>query len=229
LTLAGVLGKIAGGWKPNAKQTAAMQDPADSPDNPPRVEEAQPAYARRYDPAAAGVRSVEQLRNAEFTEKQARGVVLTVRNLLGDLTTKEDLTGAEGALRTEIAEAKGELRAEIAEVKTEIAEAKGELRAEIAEAKNELRAEIAEAKNELRAEIAEVKTEITVVTSALKTELKTDNANLRGEFKADLAELKGELKDSMHKQILWLAGLNLGGLAIAVSIIVGVMMYLDAP
>jgi len=195
-----------------------MQDPADSPDNPPRVEEAQPAYARRYDPAAAGVRSVEQLRNAEFTEKQARGVVLTVRNLLGDLTTKEDLTGAEGALRTEIAEVKGELRAEIAEVKTEIAEAKGELRAEIAEAKNEL-----------RAEIAEVKTEITVVTSALKTELKTDNANLRGEFKADLAELKGELKDSMHKQILWLAGLNLGGLAIAVSIIVGVMMYLDAP
>jgi len=210
-----------------------MQDPADSPDNPPRVEEAQPAYARRYDPAAAGVRSVEQLRNAEFTEKQARGVVLTVRNLLGDLTTKEDLTGAEGALRTEIAEAKGELRTEITEsegrLRTEITETEGRLRAKIAEAKGELRAEIAEAKNELRAEIAEVKTEITVVTSALKTELKTDNANLRGEFKADLAELKGELKDSMHKQILWLAGLNLGGLAIAVSIIVGVMMYLDAP
>ena len=59
---------------------------------------------------------------------------------------------------------------------------------------------------------------------ATKSELRIAMAELRTE----MAELKIEIKDSIHKSILWVAGINLGVVAIATAVIIAFMQHLSA-
>ena len=96
------------------------------PKNPPRVAEPQAAY----DPAAAGVQATRQLEQSGFNRQQADAVVLAVRELAGDLATKEDLAITKSELKVEMAGLKTELKTEMAGLKTELKTEMANLRAE---------------------------------------------------------------------------------------------------
>ena len=126
-----------------------------TPEDPQRVAEAQASYREDFDPAVAGVHAFDRLQKADFTPDQAESVVLTVRELVGDLATKNDIVRLEAnmatkddlvALRTEMARLGSALRTEMAglesALKTEITESKNELRTEMAGLKSELKTEI---------------------------------------------------------------------------------------
>ena len=96
------------------------------PKNPPRVAEPQAAY----DPVAAGARATRQLEQSGFNRQQADAVVLAVRELAGDLATKEDLAITKSELKVEMADLKTELKTEMADLKTELKTEMANLRAE---------------------------------------------------------------------------------------------------
>ena len=85
------------------------------PKTPPRVEEPQAAY----DPAAAGVQATRQLEQSGFNRQQADAVVLAVRELAGDLATKEDLAVTKSELKVEMAGLKTDLKTEMANLRAE--------------------------------------------------------------------------------------------------------------
>ncbi len=123
--------------------------------------------------------AVTALREAGFDERQAEGVVATVRDAV-----------AEGvATRTDLAEVKAELKADVAEVKVDLAEVKAELKADVAEVKADLaevKVDLAEVKAELKADVAEVKAELKADIAEVKTEVKADVAEVR----TDVARLE---------------------------------------
>jgi len=65
------------------------------------------------------------------------------------------------------------------------------------------------------------KSELRIAIAELRTELRTEMAELK-------SELKIEIKDSIHKSILWVAGINLGVVAIATAVIIAFMQHLSA-
>ncbi|MDD9850886.1 MAG: hypothetical protein OXU94_03865 [Gammaproteobacteria bacterium] len=85
------------------------------PKTPPRVEEPQAAY----DPVAAGARATRQLEQSGFNRQQADAVVLAVRELAGDLATKEDLAVTKSELKVEMAGLKTDLKTEMANLRAE--------------------------------------------------------------------------------------------------------------
>ena len=85
------------------------------PKTPPRVAEPQAAY----DPVAAGVQATRQLEQSGFARPQAEAVVLAMRELAGDLATKEDLAVTKSELKVEMAGLRTELKTEMANLRTE--------------------------------------------------------------------------------------------------------------
>ena len=61
-----------------------------------------------------------------------------------------------------------------------------------------------------------------------KSELRIAIAELRTDMAELKSELKIEIKDSIHKSILWVAGINLGVVAIATAVIIAFMQHLSA-
>jgi len=163
--------------------------PVPDPKNPPRVEEPQAAY----DPAVAGVQAARQLEHSGFGSEQAEAVVLAVRDLAGDLATKEDLARLEAVTKKDLAIAKSELRVEIADLKTE------------------LKVEIADLKTELKSDIADLRAE-------LKSELKSEISVLRAEFKTDLAQTETRMGKNSLRNTMWGVGLTVGILLAAITI-----------
>ncbi|MDD9815462.1 MAG: hypothetical protein OXU31_05720 [Gammaproteobacteria bacterium] len=87
-----------------------------APQNPPRVEEPQAAY----DPVAAGVQATRQLEQSGFARPQAEAVVLAVRELAGDLATKEDLAVTKSELKIEMANLRTEFKTDLARSETRL-------------------------------------------------------------------------------------------------------------
>ncbi|MDD9810220.1 MAG: DUF1640 domain-containing protein [Gammaproteobacteria bacterium] len=225
-----------------------MPDNASAPEDPQRVAEAQASYREDFDPAVAGVHAFDRLQKADFTPDQAESVVLTVRELVGDLATKNDIVRLEAnmatkddflALKTEIAESKNELKTEIAEFRSEI---KTELHSEIAGVRGELKTEIAklrgEFKADLKTEIAGVRGELKTEIAGVKGELKTEIAELRSECRTEFDAIKksmvtkGDLAQMQVRHTMWtvgiIAGILLAGLGIATTVIIAAMMRLVA-
>ena len=225
-----------------------MPDNASAPEDPQRVAEAQASYREDFDPAVAGVHAFDRLQKADFTPDQAESVVLTVRELVGDLATKNDIVRLEAnmatkddflALKTEITESKNELKTEIAEFRSEI---KTELHSEIAGVRGELKTEIAklrgEFKADLKTEIAGVRGELKTEIAGVKGELKTEIAELRSECRTEFDAIKksmvtkGDLAQMQVRHTMWtvgiIAGILLAGLGIATTVVITAMMRLFA-
>ena len=215
-----------------------MPDNASAPEDPQRVAEAQASYREDFDPAVAGVHAFDRLQKADFTPDQAESVVLTVRELVGDLATKNDIVRLEAnmatkddlvALRTEMARLGSALRAEMAglesALKTEMAGGESALRTEMAGIESALKTEMAGIESAL-------KTEMAGLESALKTEITESKNELRTEMAGLKSELKTEIKDSIHKSIFWTIGIIVGtllaGMGIATTVIIAAMMRLVA-
>ena len=160
------------------------------PKNPPRVAEPQAAY----DPVAAGARATRQLEQSGFNRQQADAVVLAVRELAGDLATKEDL-----------------------------AITKSELKVEMADLKTDLKTEMAGLRTEFKTEMAGLQTEFKTETAGLQTQLKSEMADLRIEFKTDLAHSETRMGQNALRNTLWTVGILLAGLAIATTIILAAL------
>ena len=84
------------------------------PKTPPRVAEPQAAY----DPVAAGVQATRQLEQSGFARPQAEAVVLAMRELAGDLVTKEDLAVTKSELKIEMANLRTEFKTDLARSET---------------------------------------------------------------------------------------------------------------
>jgi len=117
------------------------------PKTPPRVAEPQAAY----DPVAAGARATRQLEQSGFNRQQADAVVLAVRELAGDLATKEDLAVTKSELKVEMAGLRTELKTEMAGIRTE-------LKTEMADLKTELKTEMANLRTEFKTDLARSET-----------------------------------------------------------------------
>jgi len=117
-----------------------MPDNASAPEDPQRVAEAQASYREDFDPAVAGVHAFDRLQKADFTPDQAESVVLTVRELVGDLATKNDIVRLEANMATK--EANMATKDDLVALRTEMGELKTELKTEMAELKSELKTEI---------------------------------------------------------------------------------------
>ena len=76
------------------------------PKNPPRGAEPRAVYA----PVAAA-RATRQLEQSGFNRRQAEAVVLAVRELGGDLATREDLAATKSELKAGITHLDGEIAA----------------------------------------------------------------------------------------------------------------------
>jgi len=124
----------------NSNRAAAMPDNASAPEDPQRVAEAQASYREDFDPAVAGVHAFDRLQKADFTPDQAESVVLTVRELVGDLATKNDIVRLEANMATK--EANMATKDDLVALRTEMGELKTELKTEMAELKSELKTEI---------------------------------------------------------------------------------------
>jgi len=202
-----------------------MSDNASAPEDPQRVAEAQASYREDFDPAVAGVHAFDRLQKADFTPDQAESVVLTVRELVGDLATKNDIVRLEANMAT---------KDDLVALRTEMAEIESALKTEIAESKNELKTEIAEFRNE-------IKTELHSEIAAVRGELKTEIAELRSECRAEFDTIKksmsamvtkGDLAQMQVRHTMWtvgiIAGILLAGLGIATTVVITVIMRLFA-
>jgi len=178
-----------------------MPDNASAPEDPQRVAEAQASYREDFDPAVAGVHAFDRLQKADFTPDQAESVVLTVRELVGDLATKNDIVRLEANMATK--EANMATKDDLVALRTEMARLGSALRTEMAGGESALKTEIAESKNELRTEMA-----------GLKSELKT--------------EIKDSIHKSIFWTIGIIVGTLLAGLGIATTVIITVIMRLFA-
>jgi len=121
-----------------------MPDNASAPEDPQRVAEAQASYREDFDPAVAGVHAFDRLQKADFTPDQAESVVLTVRELVGDLATKNDIVRLEANMVT---------KDDLVALRTEMARLGSALRTEMAGGESALRTEMAGLKSELKTEI----------------------------------------------------------------------------
>ena len=117
-----------------------MPDNASAPEDPQRVAEAQASYREDFDPAVAGVHAFDRLQKADFTPDQAESVVLTVRELVGDLATKNDIVRLEANMATK--DANMATKDDLVALRTEMGELKTELKTEMAELRSELKTEI---------------------------------------------------------------------------------------
>jgi len=222
-----------------------MPDNASAPEDPQRVAEAQASYREDFDPAVAGVHAFDRLQKADFTPDQAESVVLTVRELVGDLATKNDIVRLEANMATKDANMATKddlvaLRTEMARLgsalRTEMAGGESALRTEMAGLESALKTEMAGLESALRTEMAGIesalKTEMAGLESALKTEITESKNELRTEMAGLKIELKTEIKDSIHKSIFWTIGIIVGtllaGMGIATTVIIAAMMRLVA-
>jgi len=209
-----------------------MPDNASAPEDPQRVAEAQASYREDFDPAVAGVHAFDRLQKADFTPDQAESVVLTVRELAGDLATKNDIVRLEANMATK--DANMATKDDLVALRTEMAGLESALKTEIAESKNELKTEIAEFRNE-------IKTELHSEIAAVRDELKTEIAELRSECRAEFDTIKksmsamvtkGDLAQMQVRHTMWtvgiIAGILLAGLGIATTVIIAAMMRLVA-
>jgi len=172
------------------------------PKNPPRVAEPQAAY----DPVAAGARATRQLEQSGFNRQQADAVVLAVRELAGDLATKEDLAITKSELKVEMADLKTELKTEMADLKTE------------------LKTEMAGLRTEFKTEMAGLQTEFKTETAGLQTQLKSEMADLRIEFKTDLAHSETRMSKNALRNTLWGVGLTVGILLAAIGVATAILL-----
>ncbi len=116
--------------------------------------------------------AVTALREAGFDERQAEGVVATVRDAVVEgVATRADVDRLEDKMAT---------GADVAEVKADVAEVKAELA--------DVKADVAEVK----AELADVKADVAEVKVGL-AEVKADVA----EMKVDVARLEGRVENEM--------------------------------
>ncbi|MDD9823479.1 MAG: DUF1640 domain-containing protein [Gammaproteobacteria bacterium] len=204
-----------------------MPDNASAPEDPQRVAEAQASYREDFDPAVAGVHAFDRLQKADFTPDQAESVVLTVRELVGDLATKNDIVRLEANMAT---------KDDLVALRTEMARLGSALRTEMAGGESALRTEMAGLESALKTEMAggesALKTEMAGLESALKTEITESKNELRTEMAGLKSELKTEIKDSIHKSIFWTIGIIVGtllaGMGIATTVIIAAMMRLVA-
>ncbi len=117
--------------------------------------------------------AVTALREAGFDERQAEGVVATVRDSVAEgVATRADAARLEGrvehiedkmATKADLAEVKAELKADVAEVKADVAEVKAELKADVAEVRTDVarlegRIERVEDKMATKADLARLET-----------------------------------------------------------------------
>jgi len=159
----------------------------------PRVEEAAAAYEQTYDPAVAGVRAGQRLADVKFERKQADAVVLAVRELAGDLATKNDLEIAKSELRVEMAELKTELKTDIADVKTEIVQSERRLEKRMDEMALEFKGHM--------------------------NEMALESKDRLGEITLEAKDRELRLTKAMNRNLLWMVGILLGGIAIATAVI----------
>ena len=206
-----------------------MPDNASAPEDPHRVAEAQASYREDFDPAVAGVHAFDRLQKADFTPDQAESVVLTVRELIGDLATKNDIVRLEANMATK--DANMATKDDLVALRTEMAGIESALKTEIAESKNELKTEIAEFRSE-------IKTELHSEIAAVRGELKTEIAELRSECRTEFDAIKksmvtkGDLAQMQVRHTMWtvgiIAGILLAGLGIATTVVITAMMRLVA-
>jgi len=176
--------------------------------------------AAAYDPAVAGVQAAHRLEQSGFGRRQAAAVVVAVRELTGDLATKNDLAMTQSELRVEIAEAKNEL-------KTDIAELGNELKTCIAELGNELKTEITGVEGRVNGEIAGLDGKLSGEIVAIKKIMDTTMAT-----KQDLAQMQIQQTKDAFRNTLWTVGIIVGtllaGMGVATAILIAVMMRLSA-
>ena len=182
------------------------------PKNPPRVAEPQAAY----DPVAAGARATRQLEQSGFNRQQADAVVLAVRELAGDLATKEDLAITKSELKVEMAGLRTDLKTEMADLKTE-------LKSEMADLRADLKTEMAGLRTEFKTEMAGLQTEFKTETAGLQTQLKSEMADLRIEFKTDLAHSETRMGQNALRNTLWTVGILLAGMGVVTAIILAAL------
>jgi len=177
----------------------------------PRVEEAAAAYEQTYDPAVAGVRAGQRLVDVKFERKQADAVVLAVRELAGDLATKNDLEIAKSELRVEMAELKTELKTDIADVKTEIVQSERRLEKRM----GELKSDIVQSERRLEKRMDEMALEF----KGHMNEMALESKDRLGEITLEAKDRELRLTKAMNRNLLWMVGILLGGIAIATAVI----------